>query len=176
MGTSIYALVFLISASKALPLIDTGLGPPVAVLDTNQIEDFASLALDRVANLTKGVIQKIKTKSIGSICIPGWLNWEIIDISWQTTYFLLMWYQGSYALLWFLHSIQQSNFWAFCVTLFSARQLYDLLFHLNRQRWKRSLLFPVADFNKRALDQRLSDGSGQGWSTSSRQTNGNKII
>ena len=78
--------------------------------------------------------------------------------------------------LWFLHSIQQSNFWAFCVTLFSARQLYDLLFHLNRQRWKRSLLFPVADFNKRALDQRLSDGSGQGWSTSSRQTNGNKII
>ena len=74
METSISAMVFLISASKALPLIDTGLGPPVAVLDTNQIEDFASLALDRVANLTKGVIQKIKTKSIGSICIPGWLN------------------------------------------------------------------------------------------------------
>ena len=52
-------MVFLISASKALPLIDTGLGPPVAVLDTDQITDFAALATDRIANLTKGVIQKI---------------------------------------------------------------------------------------------------------------------
>ena len=59
METSISAMVFLISASKALPLIDTGLGPPVAVLDTDQITDFAALATDRIANLTKGVIQKI---------------------------------------------------------------------------------------------------------------------
>ena len=58
METSISAMVFLISASKALPLIDTGLGPPVAVLDTDQITDFAALATDRIANLTKGVIQK----------------------------------------------------------------------------------------------------------------------
>ena len=68
MEKSIPAMVFLISASNALPLIDTGLGPPVAVLDFDQIEDFASLALDRIANLTKALIQKINFQSLGSIC------------------------------------------------------------------------------------------------------------
>ena len=67
METISAAMVFLISASQALPLIDTGLGPPVAVLDPDQIKDYASLATDRIANLTKSVTQKMKFGSLGSL-------------------------------------------------------------------------------------------------------------
>ena len=63
-----------------------------------------------------------------------------------------------------------------CVTLFSAKRLHNLLVHLHCQCRNRSLLFPVDELHRWAVDKCLSHGSRERWSTSPGQADGEEFL